>query len=385
MNMRPIILAGAATAAVVLACHPVFFHDLEVQWSIGGSKSTSLCTTYNIQTWVVIAEGPEYRRREFPCNQTWDASNRFHEIEEGVYRVTMQALASGTGTVLAERKVEGINVFYDHPGPDVATVLFSATDFSGSGTARINLYWNINGTEDGLDLGKSWDTCAEVGADRAVIVVDNGAPVSTDCHANGQMSASVKVSDGVHNVKLKLVDKSGQDLTTTAVGDITATSTKAGEFIADYYYFSFLQGLKTTMTGTYWLTLGWGGGSDTCQVAKPPVSSVTVYLADSTQKAVTTDVCDESATCFKSNGASFGACQDKTKKYNIKGLTWGLYGARITGQATAGTGTEACYKKTAFADMDSKTDILVGAGTVNPVRAVTVPKDTTNTSTACNP
>ncbi len=70
----------------------------------------------------------------------------------------------------------------------------------------------------------------------------------------------------------------------------------------------------------------------------------------------------------------------KTSTIKVAGLTWGLYRAKISGQAKASTGFEACWEATKFSDMDGKTDILVGAGSQNPTRQLSIPKS--NSSSA---
>ena len=401
------LLAALALAAV--ACHPIFFWDLDVRWNIDGSQSTAQCQTYGIHEFEVVAQGPEHRTRTFPCNDKWDTGTRFWSLEEGNYKITINALPKGPGKALATRS-DSIMVRDDvaSTDPDELVIGFRNSDFSGgSGKARINFYWNINSTKDGTAKGLSWDTCAEVGATKAVMTVQKvdkddkpvgpAAKYQSACHAGGQMSAAVNVEPGDFRVSLKLIDDKGVDLTTTTDMTLPAsklsgiTAKQAGEFIADFYWYSFKQGLDASLTGTYLMSLTFGAAKADCTAASPAVEGIGMSMSrlDSftagTYKAVTADICTEAKACHKTNGSDSAPCQASTKKYNIKKVKWGLYKATLNGHAK---GLEVCWKQDTFQDTDIakyKTHILVGAGTKNPVRTINVPKDKTNTSKTCNP
>ena len=408
MTMKNKLPLLAALALAAVACHPIFFWDLEVRWNIDGSQSTGLCTTYNIHEFEVVADGPEHRQRTFPCNDRWNTGTRFWDLEEGNYRVTISALPKGPGSPLATRS-DSIMVRDDvvSTDPDELIIGFRGSDFTGgTGQARINFYWNINSTLDGTAKGKSWDTCDDVGANKAVMTVQKvdsndkpvGAPqqFQSDCHAGGQMSAAVNVEPGDFRVSLKLIDAKGQDLTTTTDLNLPAskltgvTASTVGEFTADFYWYSFKQGKDASLEGTYWMSLTFGDSNASCSAASPAVEGIGMSMSrlesftGGTYKAVTADICPETGTCFKTNSGD-GQCQDSTKKYDIKKLKWGLYKATLNGHAK---GLEVCWKQETFQDTDIakyNTHILVGAGTVNPIRTINVPKDKTNTSATCNP
>jgi hypothetical protein len=407
--MKKILPLIAVLALAAVACHPIFFWDLEARWNIDGSQSKTLCGTYNIGDFEVIADGPEYHRLTISCDLGWNTGSSFFDIEEGRYKVTIKALEKGTGKPLAERS-DTLLVRDDQvaPDPDEVEIGFKASDFTGgTGQARINFFWNINSTVDGTAKGSSWDTCDEVGADKAVMTVQKvdsadkpeGAPntVSSDCHAKGNMSAAVNVTEGSYRVSLKLIDAKGADLTTTT--DMTLPASKLtnvtaktqGEFIADFYWYSFKQGLDATLTGTYAMGLSFGDKKASCGGTNPAVDKVSMSLSrlesftSGTFKLVTADVCTEANACFKSNGSDAGPCQDSNKKYSIKGVKWGLYKGTLNGLAK---GLEVCWKQETFVDSDIakyNTHLLVGAGTVNPVRSINVSKDKSNTSKTCNP
>jgi hypothetical protein len=408
MTMKNNLPLFAALALVAVACHPIFFWSLEVDWNIDGSKSTTLCATYNIHEFEVVADGPERRTRTFPCNDRWHTGTRFLDLEEGNYKITINALPQGPGKALATRS-DSIMVRDDEVSvqPDQLTIGFRNSDFTGgTGQARIKFYWNINSTLDGSAKGTSWDTCADVGASKAVMTVQkvdsSDKPVGpsqkfqSDCHAGGNMSAAVNVEPGDFRVTLKLIDAKNQDLTTTTDMSVPASKLSGvsakneGEFIADFYWYSFKQGKDASLTGTYWMNLTFGASKASCSTASPAVDGIGMSMSrlDSftagTYKAVTADICPETGACFKTNSSN-GPCQASDKKYDIKGIKWGLYKATLNGHAK---GLEVCWKQETFQDTDIakyKTHILVGAVTVNPVRVINVPKDATNTSKTCNP
>ncbi len=407
--MRAKVVLFSILVVAAAACGPIFFWDLRVTWKIDGSDSQSLCSTYNIGEFDVYVSGPESRVRSFPCAAAWDSDTRFFSIEEGFYSVRIKVKEKGTGKILAERS-ETVHVLDDEiaPEPDRAEIAFRSTDFTGGSTQpRINFYWNINNTVDGTAKGKSWDTCAEVGASKAVLTIQpitssgaNDGPAQTasrDCHAGGNMSAALNVAPGDYKVSVKLVDSAGADLTTATQinapeAKLTSiTSSKPGEFVADFYWYSFKQGKADSITGTYYFNLTFGDNKQSCGGTNPPVSGVAMSLSRltsvpaGTYSAVTAQVCTEAGKCFSSNGSDAGVCQDKTKKYDVKKVKWGLYKGTLSGTAT---NLEVCWKQSTFSD--SKVDgfgslLLVGAGDANPVRAINVAKDKSNTSKTCNP
>ena len=384
MKTRLLVWMGLLLAAALFACHPIFFHDMTVSWNLDGGNKASSCSMYNIGTWVVEADGPEHRLREFPCG-VWDTDQRFWTIEEGFYSVTVRALEKGTDKVLAEKTGE-VRVYADENlDPDHLALKFEASDFctgGGTGNAVIDLYWNINGTADGTAQGDSWDQCSEVGAKKAVVTVGCKRTVELDCDAVSNMSGSVKVSEGDHNISIKLVDANGTALTTEAAGTVKATAAKSGEFTADFYFNSFLGTVKTDTTGSYKYATSFGAGKTSCLDNTPQVMHTTVYLEKpGGGDPVIKQFCGPDNKCYKTNGSDLGACWAKEKAVKIDGLVWGLYSMDIKGGITGTSGFEVCWSKKTFEDLKGKTDILVGAGVSNPTRALHLPK--TGTSTLC--
>lgn len=373
-----LVLATLTLAAVaVVSCHPVFFWDMQARWEVDGGRSSSVCAKYNIDVFVVRATGPMVRERSFECG-AWDTGHKFYELEEGVYRVTVSAVEQGSGKSLAA-KTASVEVFQDSLDPDMVDFSFAGADFSGGGgPANIDVYWNINGTVDGQATGTSWDTCAEVGADKAVVSVD-GTEHKFDCHSGGNMSGSVKVSEGDHTVSVKLVDKSGADLTTAAKGTVKATKTKAAEFTADFYYFSFIT-IKTTMKGDYRYATSFGAAKASCGDTTPAVQHTTAKLDDDKGAPVSGQFCGGSS-CYKTNGTDLGGCWAKDQAVSIKELTWGLYTLRLQGLVGSGASTEVCWEQQKFTDYKTQPQILVGAGSTNPLRALNLAR--INSSGAC--
>ncbi len=379
--MKARLLALGLMGVAALACHPIFYWDMEVSWSLDGGTNAGVCTTFNIGEWQVRAEGDFLVpvTRTFPCG-AWDSGQKFFGIEEGHYTVTIKALEKGSGTVLASRS-DTVHVYQDDPEPDHVQIVFKGADFSGGGgTAAIDIFWNINGTEDGTATGKSWDKCDEVGASKVVVTVD-GKAKEFDCSGSGNMSGSVKVAEGDHKVSVKLIDVKGNAITTEAKDTIKALIKDPGEFTADFYYYSFKSPLKAT-AGTYHYATNFGAGKTSCAATQPQVAHTTVYLEEPNGGApVNAQYCGSDNACFKTNGADLGKCWANDKPVKIASLTWGLYAMTIQGGLSGGSGFEACWKKTTFKDLPGKTDILVGAGVNNPTRQLNLPK--VGTSPAC--
>ena len=383
MKFKLLVLGVLGTAAL-FACHPIFFWDMRVAWTLDGTTKASACSTYNIGEWVVHATG-DYLipvTRSFPCGE-WDSGQKFFQIEEGHYTVTVRALEQGSNKVLGE-KIATVHVAQDDMDPDQVDLNFTASDFctgGGEGDANIDVYWNINGTEDGTATGESWDKCAEVGAEKVVVTIGCKRTKEFDCHGKGNMSGLVKVAVGDHNIAVKLVDKNGTDLTTEAASTVRAKADKPGEFTADFYYYSFKSALKST-TGTYHYATSFGKAQTSCLDTTPVVAHTTVYLEQPNGGApVNVQFCGPDSSCYKTNGADLGKCWAKDKAVTMGGLTWGLYSMTIQGGISGTSGFEACWKKTSHADLKGKTDILVGAGVTNPTRKLNLPK--TGTSTTC--
>jgi hypothetical protein len=232
----------------------------------------------------------------------------------------------------------------------------------------------VNGTVDGTATGDSWDTCAEVGAATVVVSLD-GVEKSFDCYAGGNMSAAVEVAEGNHTLTAKLTNASGQAITTTTVAaTVSATAAKAGEFIADFFWDSFLQ-LKNTQTGDYWFATSFEGGKS-CAQTNPPATLETSLLKLS-GSAVTAQVCGPTSVCYPTNGTATGPCWGPTDKQKIKDVLWGDYKLRLQGIVGTPPG-DVCWET-----QPQEIDILVGAGTANPLVQHDIPRF--SSQGACTP
>lgn len=392
--MRLKIYHSAILGTLLLAsCFPLFFWHLNVFWEINGSSARSLCTQYDIKEWRVAARGMETRQHTFSCGD-WDSSNRFHDLEEGYYDVTVSAwdaqgarLAQRTKSLWVEETVWG--------NPSQVHFNFAGADFSGSippGYARLNVYWNINGTEDGTATGFSWDKCAEVGAAYAAITVD-GVTKYYDCHANNNMSVAltIKEGSGTQAVGVKLADKNKIDLTTESTGPAYATHAKAGIYLTDFYYFSFLPGIKSSIQGSYKFSTSFEQGQS-CTGTAPQVVHTTMSLYKTKHfsgsgDAVVTEFCGPDSVCRKTNGADYAKCYAKDQTQRIKSMVWGLYQMTLQGGVGSGAAFQVCWEKKTHKDMKDNpflkgvTDILVGAGDTNPLRKIDLPR--TSNRAAC--
>lgn len=371
--MRPTrLLAPLAVAAMLFglgACHIELLGDLEVAWTYDGARDTTACATHGIANWRVELSGPELLSWEQSCGvNPWDTGVDFHGIIEGTYSVTVLAL-DATGKELASRRQVAVDVI--GIGPRIS-LDFIATDFGGGGSEKVNVYWNINGTEDGTAKGQSWDTCDEVGAAQAIVLV-NGKEHAFHCKGSGYpgketMSAAVSVT-GKPSVQVKLVDSSGAAITTMtpSTPGPTSAGTDTWEYVAEFYYDAF----TATKNGVYAFMTTFEGGQ-TCSQLSPPVD-LQVALLKLNNNPVTADVCDASSTCVKTNGADTMACTSGTQQ--LSSLEWGEYVMKVSGAVGPAPGT-ICWEQE-FKDQD----MLIGAGDSNPVVTLDVPR--TSSSGAC--
>jgi hypothetical protein len=240
----------------------------------------------------------------------------------------------------------------------------------------LEVWWSINGTEDGTHIGPAWDLCSEVGASEVLVRID-GEPFSVDCHQGGNMAATFTVIEGVHRVEATLQADQGRDITTTAAGDVTAVAGNLkNQIFFDFFFYSFLNPIRNDTKGRYHFSTTFEKGLS-CGQTSPPVAGITVALYDSDDKgggAVVTDVCDAGdKNCFKTTGASPGNCINGTRK--VKPLTWGLY-KMVTQGGPAGSSFEVCWERKTSNDTHQDgyakqgTEILVGAGDINPQRNI---------------
>jgi hypothetical protein len=256
--------------------------------------------------------------------------------------------------------------------PDTAPTDTAPPDTTPSGT--LNVYWNINGTVSGASKGVSWDTCAEVAAPLAAIEVD-GVKTTSSCHAGGNMSAALAVPGKPSLVRIRLEDSGGNGLTTwtpAAAPDPVAGKPQTWEYVGEFYWDSFIQ-IKNTMKGDYWFKTTYEGKG--CNQVTPTVAhQVALLKLGGTVVSPPPDVCDSAGTsCVKADGASFGACTGQSQK--IVSTSWGEYKLKLSGTLGSASAYEICWEK--------QFDIVIGAGTTNPLVAHDVPR--ISTTGACIP
>jgi hypothetical protein len=275
----------------------------------------------------------------------------FVGLDAGTYTVTVIGL-DGQGSEVG--RSYGTEVAFDGSSSIVHEVpLFSS----------IAVFWNINGTIDGTALGESWDSCAEVGAETVVITIDDGAPIETSCAAAGEMSVAIEdLAVGRHEVRVKLRDGSGVDLTTEGTALFEATADGV-DFVVDFFYDSFFEPQRSDTLGSYWFTTQFGGA--TCTEAIPTVAGqVALVKLDGTpvNDAV---VCDENLSgCADADGADEFVCRSRDQV--IPDLTWGLY--KMVLQGTVGNEGTICWETDE--EGSREIEILVGAGADNPVELI---------------
>jgi hypothetical protein len=430
MRTKPFVLLGVLGLSACLG----LVYDLEVHWTVSGSTSSSACATYNIQTWrVTLSNGPDLVTPEtFACGTSWDTGLSLHALAEGYYDVNVEALNAG-GTVIAQQGLKHVFVGAGALDADPSSgiidvdVNFTANDFittssCGNGVcesskgetpsscpadcattscnnngicesgetctscpgdcgsctgAKINFYWNINGTVDGSDKGESWDTCDEVGCSKVRVIVD-GATTEFPCAGTvpGKMSGSVSASAGGHSVVMRLLDGSGNAITSDATASVTAT-TAGGEFYGDFYFNSFTT-IKNTMIGDYLFTTKYEGKS--CTQTSPQVySQLTLLKLNGSAVSPAPKVCGPDNVCVVADGAAFGQCYGANETQEIRDVKWGFYKIKLQGTLSQADGYEICWEDKndgkqypepwPLKDDSNEVDILVGAGTTNPILA----------------
>lgn len=393
MKTRLLALLAVAVlpTGLVGACHIDLLSDLEVGWSYNGVRDTSICSTYGIARWRVEINGPEPYTFEGACTGPWDTGVVFYSIIEGGYNVTVMALDSADQLITSKQRlgVEVIGAIGPRVNLDFTEVDFTSPSVCGDTkctgtetctscpgdcgactTGQVNIYWNINGTVDGTPKGLSWDTCAEVNATHAVVTVD-GVESKHDCHASGKMSTSVSV-DALPSVQVKLVDSTGTAITTLSPASpgptLVAGNTDVWEYVAEFFYDSF----TPKYNGDFLFTTTYEGKS--CSATSPPVQNQTA-LVKLNGTPVTVDVCGPDSACVNADGVTPGKCYtaDSTNPQYLSTIEWGEYQMKLQGGVGTTPNVEICWEK----EFD-KTDILIGAGSVNPVRALDLPRVSTS-------
>lgn len=359
MSQRATIVAivlGLAIAAV--GCRVFVEQDLRVEWSITGTTARSECTSRGIDHFRVSIDGPEQRDSEaIVCSNLWATSQRFRGIEEGLYAVTVQAF-DNLGRLLGARTVDRF-VDGSLPSPVIAQVDLREQDFGGSsGGARIDVLWNINGTVDSSATGKSWDSCAEVGATKAAVFVD-GEVTLHDCAAGGNMSTAIEglVEQRSYQLAVELRDAQGKALTTRASGTVIASS-QGGQLVGDFFYDAFYD----EVPGNFRFTLTFGGKGCTEAGVDGQILSLR-KLDDSAVSGV--EACDAAlANCQAIESVTL-TCSEAEQA--LASLPWGEYKLTVQGQSSSDG--KLCFEKT--------TQILIGAGADNPLVAIDVDADKT--------
>ncbi|MBK8481600.1 MAG: hypothetical protein IPL40_10540 [Proteobacteria bacterium] len=352
--------AGAVAQACLLvaglsACsgRTVVVDDLVVSWTLDGANTPAFCTDYGIDHWEVVADGPENARVRLDCAaEAWTSGRAFEGLEVGRYTVTVYARAADERDL--GQLVDSVDLATSRPGPvSVALALFG----------RIEVSWNLNGTIGTTD-DQSWDRCAEVGAAEALVTVD-GSPITVPCEAGGRMAATISdLKIGSHTVAVKLRDAGGADLTTEASAVVRA-GTRGGVLIADFFHDSFLDGagirgdllFRTTFEG------------QSCTATRPPVTLQITLLRFNGQAVENLELCPAGgeglSLCTPVDDSTPRACSAEAQR--IANLPWGLYRLKLRGAVNDGSDSPAvCWQQ--------EQDVLVGAGSSNPVITVDVPR-----------
>lgn len=373
---------GAIALAGILglaACAVVVVQDVAVEWTIEGVESDAACSSYGIEFFTVDMVGPDRDSATIPCGDYWYVD--FLGLEEGTYDITVSAW--GAGDALLGSLGSTLFIDGDLPPPVVITFDFLASDLTGTvntcgdnvcdtdesctscpqdcgscgGDAKIDVLWNINGTVDGTETGQSWDTCAEVGATEAVVSVD-GVAQSFSCSAGGNMSTVLTGLTDLQSyaLKIKLVDSSGNDLTTEVSASVQAT-VAGGQFVGDFFYDSFYEPNLTGIDGQYHFKATY----DTlkCTETTPNVDfQVTLIRTEDNTAVTNVQVCDLGNTgCYEADAVDAKPCTDLEQVLSL--LPWGSYKIKLEGGSGTASNLDICW--------EYQGNILIGAGADNPM------------------
>ena len=101
--------------------------DLRVDWKISSSSSTSLCSAYDVDQWLVSVRGPESRDLVLDCrSHWWSSESDLFSLREGNYKISVRAVDGYDSTQAALTA----NVdLYDRGGIEQVTLNFRSSDF----------------------------------------------------------------------------------------------------------------------------------------------------------------------------------------------------------------------------------------------------------------
>ena len=345
--------------------------DLVITLSVGGSTARTICTDFDIASWRihigVTNEATTTAEVRIDCaTGEWTTEGLLGRLLPTTYTVTVDAL-DGNGNALTDPETLSIDLAFPQSRPEIHNIDVPLSAFGG-GTAELSVRWTINGTTDGTDDGPSWDTCAEVGAVTVGITVD-GESYDVACDTQGMTETIRNLSTGDKAVEVVLLDSADQALTT--VNRVTLAASEDGVlFVSDFFFNSFLEPNKTGTEGSLLYKTTFDG--TTCATVAPAVDQTTTLLSLDGIPVAGAQACSVTTPSDCNNAASgtdVGTCLDDTTE--IRGLTWGIY--RLSVQGVIETAPppnqnfEICYETNPMTGQRGSFEVLVGAGTENPV------------------
>jgi len=369
-DMRKRWITPLVAITGLVACQLVLFGDTEVRWGLSGT-----CADYGIKLWEVTLTGRSYEPpMTFSCTDASKSlSSGLITVEEGTYTASVRAISAG-GTTLATRSSSGVimstagTVYFI----DVGT--FSAADFTG-GAASVKALWTINDTEDGTENGLSFDTCDEVGAAYVRVTLDGTTSQDLPCGTSKQtMNGTVSVAAGSHTVTAVMLDASKTAIThpTQQATLPNVTVSQPVEFVANFAWSDFLSPIKENTIGTYRFDTSFE--NQTCSQVNWVTNELSLILLNGQAVTPAPQVCDAFNFCYAADGNSLGKCSSPGGILTMSSSTlkWGSYKLKLQGTLPDKT---ACYSVMDEAG-NKEIDILIGAGTVNPVDELDLKKIT---------
>jgi hypothetical protein len=367
--MQRAALAGALALCSCFgtpAAEVILTTDLDVSWTVDAQQSATKCTEYGLAKWQIegVVKARTYTETldtiTVDCGAAWTSGDKYYDISSGDLVLTISALDAADQVLASKREEKRLSAGADNPWP--VDFAFTAEDFAGTATGTIVVAWKITGTVDGTQEGTSWDSCSDVGAAKASVSVD-GTATEYPC-ADNDMSVTLSgLQPRDYALSVTLLNEAGIALTSANSQTVTAqTPSVIAPFIFPFdSFFGYAD-----VNGDYLYEQVFESDTSPLKCGETnPAAALQLILLKLDGSVIDADSCPVSGgvTCTPTDASASGPCHDQDHK--IADLRWGAYKIKL--QATpAGAGATICWEAQDASD-SNEIDILVGAGTANPV------------------